>query len=73
MRLARSTAAFAVSVVSAAILASCSQPIDSEAPAAQGNEETRQIAAPDYPATRTVDQVDVYQSAAQGEVTVADP
>lgn len=73
MRLARSTAAFATSAVSAAILAACSQPMDSEAPAAQASEETRQIAAPAYPATRTVDQVDVYQSAAQGEVAVADP
>jgi len=30
-------------------------------------------AAPVYPETRTVDQVDVYQSAAHGEVHVADP
>jgi prolyl oligopeptidase len=76
MRLARSTAsfvAFAVFTMTGALLAACSPPADSEAPVAQGAEETRQIAAPNYPATRTVDQVDIYQSAAQGEVAVADP
>ncbi|MGJ3233017.1 MAG: prolyl oligopeptidase family serine peptidase [Oceanicaulis sp.] len=35
--------------------------------------EAPEIAAPAYPETRTVDQTDVYQSAARGEVSVADP
>jgi prolyl oligopeptidase len=76
MRLARSTAsfaAFAVFTASGALLAACAPPADSDLQAAQETLETGQITAPDYPATRTVDQVDVYQSAAQGEVAVADP
>ena len=52
--------------VSLTALAACSEPV---------TEEAVETAAPaiTYPVTRTVEQTDVYASAASGEVTVADP
>ncbi|MBL4539537.1 MAG: prolyl oligopeptidase family serine peptidase [Oceanicaulis sp.] len=68
------TALFAFASVLA--LTACSQPAaETEAPAETQpvSAERLEIAAPAYPETRTVDQVDVYASAAEGEVAVSDP
>ena len=55
-------------------LTACSQPAaqtDAPAESEASGPATTQIAAPVYPETRTVEQVDVYASAAEGEVAVA--
>ena len=68
------TALFAFASVLA--LTACSQPAaETEAPAETqtASAERVEIAAPVYPETSTVDQVDVYVSAAEGEVAVSDP
>ncbi|HCR93745.1 MAG TPA: S9 family peptidase [Oceanicaulis sp.] len=57
-------------------LTACSQPAaqtDAPAESEASGPATTQIAAPVYPETRTVEQVDVYASAAEGEVAVSDP
>jgi prolyl oligopeptidase len=65
------TALFAFASVLA--LTACSQPAaDTEAPA-EAQAAASGIMAPAYPESRTVDQVDVYASAAEGEVAVSDP
>ena len=57
-------------------LSACNQPAAETATRAQTEttgEAASTIAAPAYPQTRTVEQVDVYASAAEGEVAVSDP
>ncbi|WP_430430500.1 prolyl oligopeptidase family serine peptidase [Oceanicaulis sp.] len=65
------TALFAFASVLA--LTACSQPAaETEAPA-ETQAAASGILAPTYPESRTVDQADVYASAAEGEVAVSDP
>lgn len=62
--------------VSVLALTACGQPAaEPEASSQSGiaGEDARMIAAPIYPETATVEQVDVYASAAEGEVAVSDP
>lgn len=57
-------------------LTACSQPANESGASADtetASAERSEIAAPVYPETRTVEQVDVYASAAEGEVAVSDP
>ncbi|PWE18879.1 S9 family peptidase [Marinicauda salina] len=67
----------ALSVFAAAFLLAACDPAETpdatETDAAAAPRETAGPAAPDYPETRRGDVVDVYQSAAHGEVEVADP
>lgn len=68
MRTALFAACSALALAACAPATETAPPPEAAAPA-----DAPQIAAPAYPDTRTVDQSDVYQSAANGEVTVADP
>lgn len=52
-------------------LANCAPAVETAAPPQAA--APAEAPAPDYPETRTVDQVDTYASAARGEVAVADP
>ena len=68
MRTALFAACSALALAACAPATETAPPPEAAAPA-----DAPHIAAPAYPDTRTVDQSDVYQSAANGEVTVADP